>query len=190
MTIQTEPTCLRLLDDDGSLLGQVDFTASAEVGEITRVEVSESARGQGLAAQLTEAAVYEIMGRGLQVAASCSYAKNWLTKHPQFPTADDPQALPDATQSIFTRLTALEGLARSDQSLRQALIATRKSTDPLGDFCRLSAEAGIPMTPAEVVNAGEVAYAETRRATNGGGENSPGLEGEDDAYEMFILAIQ
>ena len=36
---------------------------------------------------------------------------------------------------------------------------------------------------------GEESYAAMRRSTNGGGENSPLLNWEDDAYEMFMAEI-
>ena len=42
----------------------------------------------------------------------------------------------------------------------------------------------------ELVNAGEEFYASMKRSTNGGGENSPKLEGEDDLYELFFAAIE
>ena len=32
-------------------------------------------------------------------------------------------------------------------------------------------------------------YAAMRRSTNGGGENSPLLQGEDDLYEMFLIEL-
>ena len=40
----------------------------------------------------------------------------------------------------------------------------------------------------DVVQAGDEFYATMKRSTNGGGENSPVLEGEDDLYEMFLPA--
>lgn len=38
--------------------------------------------------------------------------------------------------------------------------------------------------------AGEEFYAEIKRSTNGGGENFPALEGEDDFYELFLAALE
>ena len=38
--------------------------------------------------------------------------------------------------------------------------------------------------------AGEEFYAEIKRSTNGGGEHSPALEGEDDFYELFLAALE
>ena len=42
----------------------------------------------------------------------------------------------------------------------------------------------------EVWLSGEEAYAAMRRSTNGGGENSPMLEGEDDFYELFFAGLE
>ena len=41
----------------------------------------------------------------------------------------------------------------------------------------------------DLVSAGEDSYAAMRRSTNGGGENSPLLQGEDDLYEMFLIEL-
>ena len=40
------------------------------------------------------------------------------------------------------------------------------------------------------MNASEDSYAAMRRSTNGGGENSPLLAGEDDLYEMFLVELE
>ena len=42
----------------------------------------------------------------------------------------------------------------------------------------------------DVIEYGESAYASMKRSTNGGGENSPLLDGEDDAYEMFLYELE
>ena len=42
----------------------------------------------------------------------------------------------------------------------------------------------------DLISAGEEFYAEMKRSTNGGGENSPVLEGEDDLYEMFFASLE
>ena len=38
----------------------------------------------------------------------------------------------------------------------------------------------------DLISAGEEFYAAMRRSTNGGGENSPMLEGEDDSMNCFL----
>ena len=42
----------------------------------------------------------------------------------------------------------------------------------------------------DVIQAGDEFYATMKRSTNGGGENSPKLEGEDDLYEMFFASLE
>jgi len=41
----------------------------------------------------------------------------------------------------------------------------------------------------DLIEAGESDYAAIKRSTNGGGENSPVLDGEDDYYEMFLAEL-
>ena len=50
--------------------------------------------------------------------------------------------------------------------------------------------AGYDINEMDLIYAGEEAYAGMRRATNGGGENSPMLENEDDYYSLFMSAIE
>lgn len=42
----------------------------------------------------------------------------------------------------------------------------------------------------DTINLLEEFYATMKRSTNGGGENSPMLEGQDDFYEMFFADIE
>ncbi|MCD8348209.1 MAG: hypothetical protein LUD16_09750 [Lachnospiraceae bacterium] len=41
----------------------------------------------------------------------------------------------------------------------------------------------------DVIAAREESYAAMKRSTNGGGENSPMLEAEDDYYELFFAEL-
>ena len=87
---------------------------------------------------------------------------------------------------------ALEGLkkaASGNEELKKKLLGTRNDREPLTAFCRISTEAGFPVTEMELVSLGEETYAEIRRSTNGGGENSPLLEWEDDYYELFLAGL-
>lgn len=83
-------------------------------------------------------------------------------------------------------LTKLKELAAGDEELRQRLLDTKKSATPLSEFCRISTELGLPLYEMDILSAGEDYYAAMRRSTNGGGENSPLLVGEDDYYELFM----
>ena len=86
-------------------------------------------------------------------------------------------------------LDEFQKAARRNKELRQKLLDTKESRNPVVDFCRIAREYGFELYPMEVVTVGEEFYAAMRRSTNGGGENSPKLEGEDDFYELFLSGI-
>ena len=88
--------------------------------------------------------------------------------------------------NVAETLEALRKKALSDPVLKNALLATKRHPNSLGEFCRISIEAGFPLYDMDIIEYGEFAYASMRRSTNGGGENSPLLDGEDDAYEIFL----
>lgn len=90
---------------------------------------------------------------------------------------------------ITEMLDQLLEKARRDEALRQQLLATREDEHPLAAFCAKCRELGYPIYEMELINAGEEFYATMRRSTNGGGENSPMLEGEDDFYELFFAGL-
>ena len=56
-------------------------------------------------------------------------------------------------------------------------------------FCKVCRELGYEIYEMYLVMAGEEFYATMKRSTNGGGENSPVLSGEDDFYELFFAAL-
>lgn len=87
-------------------------------------------------------------------------------------------------------LDELQRKARHDDKLREQFIKTRDVEDPLGAFCSVCREAGYELYPMDVVQAGDEFYAAMKRSTNGGGENSPMLTGEDDPYELFFAGLQ
>lgn len=87
-------------------------------------------------------------------------------------------------------LDQLQRDAFKDKQLREALLATQKEADPLKAFCSTCRDLGYELYVMEVVNAGEEFYASMRRSTNGGGENSPLLDGEDDFYELFMASLK
>ena len=87
---------------------------------------------------------------------------------------------------VYEALTQLRDKAVKDPALRRKLLETRHSRTPLSDFCRLSTQAGVELYEMDILSAGEDYYAAMRRSTNGGGENSPLLVGEDDYYELFL----
>lgn len=87
-------------------------------------------------------------------------------------------------------LDNLRKKASQDPALKKALLDTRKDSDPFISFCRTCRSFGYPVYEMELISAGEEFYATMKRSTNGGGENSPMLDGEDDFYEMFFASLE
>ncbi len=92
--------------------------------------------------------------------------------------------------SIAEMLDELKRRAGADGALRERLLATRRETNPMSAFCAVCREAGYEIYEMELIDAGEEFYAAIKRSTNGGGENSPPLEGQDDFYEMFFSELE
>lgn len=92
--------------------------------------------------------------------------------------------------TIPEMLDELHKKAREDDALRKRLLETRKAADPLSAFCEECRALGYPIYEMELVCAGEEFHAEMKRSTNGGGENSPKIDGEDDFYELFFIGLE
>ena len=90
---------------------------------------------------------------------------------------------------ITEKLDELLERAAADKELRTKLLATRNSQNPLADFCALATESGFEMSVMDMVNQGEEFYAEIKRSTNGGGENSPDLDFQNDEYSIFMMRL-
>lgn len=87
-------------------------------------------------------------------------------------------------------LNELQKKAYKDEVLRQKLLATEHLEEPLDEFCKICRMEGYEIYPMDVIIAGEETYAAMKRSTNGGGENAPMLDGEDDFYELFLAALK
>ena len=92
--------------------------------------------------------------------------------------------------SVQDTLDLLYKKAKEDDSLRQKLLSTRGQDNYVKQFCQISTDAGCRISAFDLIMAGEESYAAMRRSTNGGGENSPLLQGEDDLYEMFLIELE
>ena len=90
---------------------------------------------------------------------------------------------------ITEMLDKLLDMATQDKTLKDRLLATRESVNPIAEFCKIATEVGLPMTVMDIVNQGEEFYAEIKRSTNGGGENSPDLEFQNDEYSIFMMRL-
>ncbi|MBQ6905047.1 MAG: hypothetical protein IJQ27_03110 [Spirochaetia bacterium] len=92
--------------------------------------------------------------------------------------------------NVQETLDILYQLCKEDAVLRRRLLTTRQSANPAAEFCKISTEIGYPISAIDLVMAGEEAYAEMARSTNGGGENHPRIQNADDLYELFLGSIE
>ena len=91
---------------------------------------------------------------------------------------------------IGEALDKLMSMAKADDALRNRLLKTKDSDHAMSEFCEIATEAGCPMTVMDLIEHGESDYAAIKRSSNGGGENSPLLDGQDDDYTMFIMILE
>ena len=91
---------------------------------------------------------------------------------------------------ILEILEEIQHKALKDENLKAKILATEKTADPLDEFCKVCQQEGYEIYPMDVIIAGEESYAAMKRSTNGGGENAPMLDGEDDFYELMLAALK
>lgn len=92
-------------------------------------------------------------------------------------------------RTIEDMLDELQRRAAQESVVRERLLATQNEADPLSAFCKACRELGYEIYEMELICAGEEFHAAMKRSTNGGGENSPMLTGEDDFYELFFASL-
>ncbi len=91
--------------------------------------------------------------------------------------------------SIADKLEILLDKAKHDEELKAKLLETRKLAEPLSAFCKIAQDNGVDVSLMDIVNQGEEFYAEIKRSTNGGGENSPDLDFQNDEYSIFMMRL-
>ncbi len=91
---------------------------------------------------------------------------------------------------VETVMAALRKKAQGDADFRQQLLDTQNTKNPLEAFCEIARREGHEIYEMDILTYGEEFYAAIKRSTNGGGENSPKLEGQDDYYDMFMAELQ
>ena len=87
-------------------------------------------------------------------------------------------------------LEEIQHKALKDESLKTKILETENTKEPLDEFCKICQQEGYEIYPMDVIIAGEESYAAMKRSTNGGGENAPMLDGEDDFYELILAALK
>lgn len=84
MEFQYEPGRIFAKNAEDTVIAEVTFSIKDGIATIDRTFVDESLRGQGVAGQLVQTAVDQILREGYKLAATCSYAVSWLAKHPEY----------------------------------------------------------------------------------------------------------
>lgn len=87
-------------------------------------------------------------------------------------------------------LRKLRERALADESFRQALLETRKASDPLMALCEFASENGYALSLGDIISDGEEFCCNQMKSTNGGNPMPYDCFGFDDAYEMFFLSIE
>ena len=70
--------------ENDQVLGEITFpVCGPETVVIDHTWVDPSLRGQGTAGQLMQAVVDALRADGRKARATCSYAREWLSRHPE-----------------------------------------------------------------------------------------------------------
>ena len=65
-------------------IGEIEYVKNEDVVTVTHTRVMEEYSGQGLAAQLVDAALQDIRAHGEYVLPTCPYTRGYIVKHPQW----------------------------------------------------------------------------------------------------------
>lgn len=88
---------------------------------------------------------------------------------------------------IEQELDRLLAEARGDSALKDKLLRTRESGEPVEEFCALARSLGYEITAGELFTVGMTSSDAKLRSVNGGGVNP--IDGWDDAYEQFFSSL-
>lgn len=89
--------------------------------------------------------------------------------------------------NTFLKLELLKEKAKSDFNLRQNLLNTKNSSDPMENFCKIARENGVEIYVGDLFAAGLEYMDNTMKSTNGG--NPSYYEDFADVYENFLLGL-
>lgn len=84
VTIRHQPASSRFTTNVDGHDGFVEYTESSGVLTITHTVVPSAIGGRGIAGQLVRAALEHARASGLKVAPRCSYAADYVQRHPEY----------------------------------------------------------------------------------------------------------
>lgn len=84
-TLRHDPTRQRYAFDlGGGEQAVIDYERTGNTLHLVHTWVPPRFEGQGIAAELTEAALGEIRAQGLQIVPECSYIERYVERHPEW----------------------------------------------------------------------------------------------------------
>ena len=89
-------------------------------------------------------------------------------------------------KEIGVMLDSLLAEARRTPAIRAQLLQTREEDEPMLAFCNIASAFGYPITPGELIAAGEEYSCNQLKSTNGGGVNP--YDFYDDLYDNFFIS--
>ena len=90
--------------------------------------------------------------------------------------------------NTFQKLEKLTALAKANDKLRLALLATREDKEPMRTLCRIAKGNGVARYRGELFAVGQEYPDNQCKSTNGG--NPTPYDAFDDAYENFLVGIE
>jgi len=90
--------------------------------------------------------------------------------------------------NTFLKLDKLTSLCKQNKELKNLLIQTSESSDPLYNFCSVANDAGVDISIGELFALGEE-YCDNQCKSTNGGNPSP-YYSFDDTYENFIQSLK
>lgn len=90
--------------------------------------------------------------------------------------------------NTFLKLDKLTSLCKQNKELKNLLIQTSESSDPLYNFCSVANDAGVDISIGELFALGEE-YCDNQCKSTNGGNPSP-YYSFNDTYENFIQSLK
>jgi uncharacterized protein len=84
LEIVHHPVPGRFLAEVDGLQAHLDYELEGGVMRITHTRVPSAVGGRGIGGQLVQAAAEHARYEGLKVDAACSFASEWIERHPEF----------------------------------------------------------------------------------------------------------
>ena len=92
--------------------------------------------------------------------------------------------------SIDVLFEKIVSQASKDEAFKKRLLEIYDGDFSIKEFCKECNDVGIEIYPMDIADADESMYAAMRRSTNGGGENSPHLNWQEEAFDALMEEIR